>query len=219
MVKKINLFLIWIIGILFVIAIGFSSWVFVGEQKAFDITTNVSDIFSNFVNFTGITITPYNNIGFIHKNEETINQIGIITIQYSIDLEACKNYGLIKTTATSLNLRLKLSYGSGSSTNINIFTNKIFTKGEYFATQKTIDNVIVGDSTTNSFETIVSSESKEVIAVTSVPINYQEGIISKYLYLKINYVIDFSSFPSFNDSIFIPLTKEEMNFNAEVCIL
>lgn len=216
MIKKFKLFFISIASVFCLITLGFSSWVIVGENQSINIAINSADVFSDFVQFNGISITPFNNIGFIHENEEVINRFGTISIRYVVDLEVCMNKNIINNTTSNINLRSKLTYGSRCTTNVNIFTDKVFSNGNYVCETRTADNTIIGNIVNNNFVTIVSSDLKEAYVVNNMPINFEEGVVSKFLVVKVNFMIDFSLFTSFNDSIYLPLTKDEMIFNAEV---
>lgn len=218
MLSKFKINLIFLLCMLSLVSIGFSSWSITLDAINVDANISVDNVVNSedYIyldttkgdNNTGICCLKYKNNGYLDNNGEIANT-GYVEAYFIMDLDRCK---LLFSQSNSMYLSITLKYANDNPTILNIFQDDRQELG-----YRTINHEIIID---NNYDVTMGSISgidnkQYVIPIT---ISNLSTIEEQFISFQIKYSFFATAGDYFNEQIYQYLYGDNIKFSITVLI-
>ena len=218
MLSKFKINLIFLLCMLSLVSIGFSSWSITLDAINVDANISVDNVVNSedYIyldttkgdNNTGISCFKYKNNGYLDNNGE-ISNTGYINAYFIIDLNKCK---LLFSKSNSIYLSITLKYANDNPTILNIFEDDRQELG-----YRTINHEVIID---NNYDVTIGSisgiDNKQYIL--PITINDILTIEEQFISFQIKYSFFATAGNYFNEQIYKYLYGDNIKFSITVLI-
>ena len=218
MLSKFKINLIFLLCMLSLVSIGFSSWSITLDAINVDANISVDNVVNSEdyiyldttkgYNNTGICCFKYKNNGYLDNNGEITNT-GYVEAYFIMDLDRCK---LLFSQSNSMYLSITLKYANDNPTILNIFQDDRQELG-----YRTVNHEIIID---NNYDVTMGSISgidnkQYVIPIT---ISNLSTIEEQFISFQIKYSFFATAGDYFNEQIYQYLYGDNIKFSITVLI-